>query len=81
MRIILGLDNNFKDIYRIVLKDKIDFQDKNLKVIHSLLFKINCNRNTDFDKSNFDFLYQTLKLTSKFLKLFLNLSKTISNGP
>ena len=54
--IILRLGNNCKDIYEIILKDKIDSQNQNLKATHSVLFKITCRR-VDFDKSDFDFFF------------------------
>ena len=77
----MDLGNNFKDIYGIVLKNKIDSQNLNLKVTLSQLFKISCNRAYFKKKSDFDFFNQTLKLTLKFLKSFLNLPKAILNGP
>ena len=54
IRIILGLGDNFKNIYGIVLKYKIDSKNQNLKVTHSLLFKTTIGE-ADFDKSDFDF--------------------------
>ena len=38
----MGLYNNFKNIYRIELKDKIDSQNQNIKTTPPLLFKISC---------------------------------------
>ena len=60
-RIISGLSNNSKDIYEIILNDKIDSQNQNLKVTHSLLFKISCKK-ADFGKSNFDFFLPNSKI-------------------
>ena len=76
----MHLSNNFNDMYGIVLKDKIDANNYNLKATPSMFFKISCMR-VDFDKSDFDFFYQILKLVFRFLKSFLSLSKEISNGP
>ena len=56
----MNLSNNFKDIYGIVLNDTIDFQNQNLKAIHSLLFKINY-KVADFNKSDFDFFLPNTK--------------------
>ena len=56
MRIYLGLGNNFKDIYGIVLKDIIDSQNQNLKTTSSLLLKSTVGE-IDFDKIDFGFFF------------------------
>ena len=57
----MGLDNNCKDIYEILLKEKIDSQKQNLKVTSFLFFKISC-RVVDFDKNDFDFFLLNTKI-------------------
>ena len=77
----MGLGNNFKDIYEIVLKDKIDFQNQNLKITHFCFSKLAIG-GTNFDKSDFDFFFnQTLKLDFRFSKSPLSLLKIILNRP
>ena len=52
----MSLSNNFKDIYGIVLNDKIDSQNQNLKDTSSLKSDV---RGVDFDKNDFDFFFFT----------------------
>ena len=73
------LDNNCKDIYWIILNDKIDFQNQNLKLLIHFFSKSDVEV-ADFDKSDF-FFNQTPKLTFKFLKSLVSLQKLISYRP
>lgn len=63
------------DIYEIILKDKIDSQNHNLKITPSLFSK-SIIEGADFDKSNFYFFSRTLKLVFRFLKSFLSHPKS-----
>ena len=50
----MGLSNNYKDIYEIILKDKINFQNQNLKITLSYFLKSTVEW-VNSDKSNINF--------------------------
>ena len=56
----MDLSNNFKDIYGIVLNDKIDFQNQNLKLLLHCFSKSAVGE-ADFDKSDFNFFLPNTK--------------------
>ena len=61
-QIISDLSNNCKDIYGIILKDKIDSQNQNLKVTPPCFSK-SAVGGADSGKSDFDFFLPNTKIS------------------